>query len=377
MSRTEISTGPLERTAPPDRVLLTATVLSGIAAVIGGGWLAGILPGFYTETGHALFADGAGAAAATVLHTVTALLGVAAGIAGLAGALKGRSLVVTGAVQTAVFGLVMGSMGSLSLVGYLLAFAMPVVIVVLVAQVIRKYPRLRWFVGGPALVAVVIALVLAGPAIIDALVKTAGAMAADAASIGVMLLLLATATVWAAAAVRALPSDGSGRATAWVLRHRRAITVVAATGPLPYALVRLTWLTPWPAIAPEGIDMEGRIWGLLLSSGAWLGFALTLGLILPWGEVFPRWVPGLAGRPVPIAAAAVPGGFVAATLVFTAVPMLVTFGEQGLLPLLLGAITIPCWYWGPALGLAVWGYVAHRRVQAATPAGSEAHHAAH
>jgi len=32
-----------------------------------------------------------------------------------------------------------------------------------------------------------------------------------------------------------------------------------------------------------------------------LGLALlTLGLVRPWGEVFPAWVPGLGGRPVPV-----------------------------------------------------------------------------
>lgn len=32
-----------------------------------------------------------------------------------------------------------------------------------------------------------------------------------------------------------------------------------------------------------------------------LGLALlTLGLIRPWGEVFPRWFPGVGGRPVPV-----------------------------------------------------------------------------
>jgi hypothetical protein len=149
------------------------------------------------------------------------------------------------------------------------------------------------------------------------------------------------------------------RATAWVVRHRRAITIVAATGPLPYALFRLTWLTPWPQLGSD-IDMSTRIWGLVLSSGAWLGFSLTLGLIRPWGEVFPRWMPGLAGRRVPIAAAAVPGGLIAVTLIFSAVPMLLLGRGNSIGDQILGAIAFPCWYWGPALALAVWGYVAHR-----------------
>ena len=42
----------------------------------------------------------------------------------------------------------------------------------------------------------------------------------------------------------------------------------------------------------------------------------------PWGETFPRWFPVLAGRPVPVAAAVVPGGLVAGLVTAAAVPML-------------------------------------------------------
>jgi hypothetical protein len=95
-----------------------------------------------------------------------------------------------------------------------------------------------------------------------------------------------------------------------VVRHRRRLTIVAALGPVPYALARATWLTPWPQFGGPVEDMppEVRLWGLLLGGAAALGAVLTIGLIRPWGEVFPRWMPGLAGRPVPIRAAAVSGG---------------------------------------------------------------------
>ncbi|GAB3160372.1 hypothetical protein GCM10027059_08240 [Myceligenerans halotolerans] len=374
MSHTEITTaGPLGgtagdegRPARPDRFLAGATILSAVAALIGGGWLAGLIPGFYTHTGYALIADLAGAGFATVLHTVVALLGVAAGIAGLAGALNNRALVAAGALQVAVLGLGMGSIGTLSIVGYLVAFSIPVVVVVLLVQVVRKYPRARWTVGLPALAIVVAGAVVAGPAIPGALAMSGQAVAEMSGTVGVVLLLLAVTTAWAAVAACALAAGGGARrATAWVLRHRKAITIVAATGALPYALIRLTWLTPWPVLAMDGVDMNARVWGLLLSGGAWVGFVLTLGLIRPWGEVFPRWVPGLAGKPVPIAAAAVPGGFVAATLIISALPMLVAFAGRGAGDFVLSAIAFPCWYWGPALALAVWGYVAHRRSQLA------------
>ncbi|MBE1874346.1 hypothetical protein [Myceligenerans pegani] len=351
--------------AAPDRVLVAATALSGIATLLGGGFLTGLVPNFYVGGDYSPLADLIGSRPTTVLHTLFALLGTAAGIVGLAGRLNRAAIVTAGVLQAAVFGIVMGSLGTLSAVGYLVAFCMPVVVVGLLVQVIRRQPRLRWTVGVPALGVVAAALILAGAGLPDA-VRTAGSgVAGKAWQLGMVLLLLVTAAVWAAVAVRAAAAGGGlDRATAWVLRHRTAITVVAATGPLPYALIRLTWLTPWPAGVDEGVPMTIRVWGLLLSSGAWAGVFLTLGLIRPWGEIFPRWVPGLAGRVVPIAAVAVPGGLVAATVTFSAVPILSGFMGEGLVDSLLGALMIPCWYWGPALALAVWGYVAHRQAQA-------------
>ena len=41
---------------------------------------------------------------------------------------------------------------------------------------------------------------------------------------------------------------------------------------------------------------------------------LTLGLVSPWGERFPLWIPLLGGRPVPVLAAVLPAGFGAAAV---------------------------------------------------------------
>lgn len=146
------------------------------------------------------------------------------------------------------------------------------------------------------------------------------------------------------------------------------ITVLAALGPLPYALVRLTWLTPWPALAPtDDLPPETRLWGMLLSVGAWAGIVLTIGLVRPWGEVFPRWVPFAGGRPVPVWFAAVPGGFVATVLTAAAVPFALSGLDAWLGPVDV-LVILPFWYWGPMLGLATWGYVLHRSAgQGATP----------
>ncbi|GAA2217715.1 hypothetical protein GCM10010413_02290 [Promicromonospora sukumoe] len=341
-------------------VLIGATITSGAAALLGLAWMSGLLPTLYDGADTALLARFAGPDVVTTVHTVAGLAGVATGIMALAGALGARGRVWAAALQLLVFGLVLQSAGTLSTVGYLVAMAMPVAIVVLLVQVVRRYRVARWAVGMPLLAGLAVGGFLARDALASIAALLGAGLAAQQTVLVAALLFIALGSLWAVVGVQALAGTSAmGRATAWVVRHRRAVTIVAATGPLPYALVRLSWLTPWPQFG-EGLDLSTRIWGLTLSSGAWLGVFLTLGLIRPWGEVFPRWMPGLAGRRVPIAAAAVPGGLIAATVTFTAVPMLIMFGEQSLAQGVWGAIIFPCWYWGPALALAVWGYVAHR-----------------
>ncbi|WP_285101042.1 hypothetical protein [Promicromonospora sp. MEB111] len=340
--------------------LLGATVASGALAVLGLAWLLDLWPTVYAVPGAALLAGLAGPGTASVVHVVIALTGVAGGIAALAGAVGTRGRVATAVLQLAVFGVVLQGTGPLSTMGYLVAMAMPAAVVVLLVQVVRRYRVARWTVGVPGLVLLLVGGFLARDALGGILRMLGSGLVENRAGLFLSLLVLITGTLWAAVGTQALAGTPAvERATDWVVRHRTAITVVAATGPLPYALIRLTWLTPWPQLGFD-LDMSTRIWGLTLSSGAWLGFFLTLGLIRPWGEVFPRWMPGLAGRRVPIAAAAVPGGLIAVTLIFSTVPMLVMFSGQGLAEAVVGAIAFPCWYWGPALALAVWGYVAHR-----------------
>lgn len=340
--------------------LVGATLASCVAALLGLSWMIGLWPSIYADPTTALLAQLAGAGAATTVLTVTSLVGVGAGIAALSGALGARGLAGAAALQLVVFGLVLQSGGTLSTVGYLVAMAMPLALVVLLVQVVRRYPVARWTVGAPALAVLGVGGFLARDAVAGILEMLGTGLVRERFGLFVSLLVLAVGSLWTVAGFSAL--NGSSlmvRVTDWVVEHRRAITIVAATGPLPYALIRLTWLTPWPQLGAD-LDLSTRIWGLTLSSGAWLGVFLTLGLIRPWGEVFPRWMPGLAGRRVPIAAAAVPGGLIAATVTFAAVPMMLMYMELPLDQAVTGFIAFPCWYWGPALALAVWGYVAHR-----------------
>src|SRR5512142_2961244 len=62
---------------------------------------------------------------------------------------------------------------------------------------------------------------------------------------------------------------------------------------------------------------ESGTWtsGLFLSTFGLVGAVLMLGLVQRWGEVFPRWMVGLAGRRVPLGLAVVPASLVSVLLV--------------------------------------------------------------
>ena len=77
--------------------------------------------------------------------------------------------------------------------------------------------------------------------------------------------------------------------------------MVAALCPLPYALMRMTWLTPWPTIM-DAAELDAnpamRIFGLSLGFAAIGGSVLTAGLLRGWGSIYPPWIPFVGGRPV-------------------------------------------------------------------------------
>jgi hypothetical protein len=103
------------------------------------------------------------------------------------------------------------------------------------------------------------------------------------------------------------------------------------------------------------------------------GAILTLGLIQGWGEVFPRWLPIIGGRPVPPALAIVPASAVAIlvttaglmfwrrTLLGSGTFSLARGDWAALLPELLWPI------WGLALGAATLAYYLRRKEPGARP----------
>lgn len=261
------------------------------------------------------------------------------------------------------------SAGMIALAGYAVALAIPVGLLVLLVQTVRRYRSLRVVV----LLLVAGAIAWAGilglfgdrrvPQVFgDILGKFGPTLLAQL----VPAALLGTAAAFVASGWKRIgPSETGARVAAFVREHRTVFTLVAAACPLPYVLVRLTWLTPWPVLAPGEIGPEWHLWGLLLGGAALLGSVLTIGLIRPWGEVFPRWMPVLAGARVPRAAATIPGFTVAAVLGTAGISVLFRHAPgtgPGLAHSLATAMIFPFWLWAPSLALAVAGYLGHRRV---------------
>ncbi|MEU2200409.1 hypothetical protein [Isoptericola sp. NPDC019482] len=346
--------------APPaDRRLAGAALAASAATAAMLGWFVArpeldpLLP-----DGRMLGAALVPATSLVLVLLATALLGVVVAAAAFArptARAAGRLVTPVGVLEVVMFGLLAQGSGTLPAAGYLVSFAVPVLAVWAGVQVFRTRPAWRLPLVALAALAVV-GVVVGGGALADWWVGISTGLAREPWALPSVLLPLATAASWGGlVAVRGWRRGSLRTATAWVTRHRRLFTIVAALGPLPYALARLTWLTPWPAFAgpADELTVAVRIQGLSLSSGAWLGIVLTLGLILPWGERLPRWFGRRAGRPVPPAAAIVPGGTVAVMLCGAAVPMLLMMGWAG-------ALYFPAWFWGPALALAVWGYAGHR-----------------
>ncbi len=163
-------------------------------------------------------------------------------------------------------------------------------------------------------------------------------------------------------------------------RWGRIAVYVSMVAPVFYALTRYAWALGFPLGMSEQYLRRGQesgawISGLFLATFGLVGGVLTLGLVQRWGEVFPRWMVGLAGRRVPIALAVVPASFVSVLLIVggTAiwsglgqmVAKLVARGAENIE--IIGAIifalgpTLLFPVWGVALAVATLGYYYRRR----------------
>lgn len=297
---------------------------------------------------------------------------LASGVLGVMLALGARSwpkpLGVGAAAQSLFFLLIMSDASVLSSIGY---FLIPIVFLGVGALVAVGCVRRRPVAYAAALL--LLAGLVLGLTTTDALSRYLANIAAGFGVYGERIawswVMAIITVVWA---WLAYGSFARGRGTANP-RWGRTVTILAACCGVPYALTRLSWVTPWPLggydprtgqiefLATATGDMATRLQGFTIGMSSVLSVVLTLGLISRWGEVFPRWVPWAGGRPVPVTLAVGPGLFAAAVLCVAAPGVLAGAVQSGsALDGVLFVVLFPCPVWGPLLGAAVFAYSRRR-----------------
>ena len=154
-----------------------------------------------------------------------------------------------------------------------------------------------------------------------------------------------------------------------LLRRGRGLVWLAVLATIPYDVTRLAWFAGWPLGLsrelheslqdPPALLVVGLALGLLSTAGA----ALTHGLVAGWGERFPRWLPRVGGRSVPVMLAVIPASVVAVTLP----PASIMFAGpkvNGGFELADWGVWLPSMFWllwAVGLGGAAWAYYLRRR----------------
>jgi hypothetical protein len=155
---------------------------------------------------------------------------------------------------------------------------------------------------------------------------------------------------------------------------------MAMVAPAYYAVTRYAWALGFPlGMSAErfrhGQEIGLWILGLFLATFGLVGAVLMLGLVQRWGEVFPRWVIGLAGRRVPIALAVIPALLVSVLLIVGGIAiasslaqMVAALAASGAKDTEINAAiifevgpTLLFPVWGAALAVATLGYYYRRR----------------
>jgi len=124
----------------------------------------------------------------------------------------------------------------------------------------------------------------------------------------------------------------------------------------------------------EQIPGYGTFYVIALSVVSLFAASLTLGLVRPWGERFPRWLPIAGGRRVPVLMAVV-AAVVGASVVMTIGVMSIVHWDQvsgfadrpdsGWARLMAGCY-LPALSWGPMLLAVTWDYWRRHRTGSGT-----------
>lgn len=341
---------------------------SALLACVGMVWLArpGSHPDFLAS------GSGQGSTLALVHPTVAAaallLLGIG-GPATVAARLPRAVRGTVGIVYGVVFCLAVPDMSVLSTAGYLLALCGPPALLVGALVLSTRSRLLR---AGLALAALGTAVVLTTVGVDGSSFAAFAAELGDgfvdfAPRMAVLLGSFGGGLLWLAVALRAF---GLRRAPAVDVTPPARdwgwwATVLAVLLQLPYALLRMTWLTPWPQFAPDDVDdIAMRAFGVSMGLAGLAGAVLTSGLIARWGKRYPRWLPVVGGRVVsptwPAALAAIVG--LAATVAGRSMVQVALTAEDGVghLDMATVLLVMPLPVWGPLLVVAAAGYYRRR-----------------
>jgi hypothetical protein len=148
-------------------------------------------------------------------------------------------------------------------------------------------------------------------------------------------------------------------------RWGRIAVYLALVAPVFYALTRYAWALGLPlgmSVEELRLGQARGTWtaGLFLATFGLVGAVLMLGLVQRWGEVFPRWMIGLAGRRIPIALAVVPAALVSVLLIVGGIA--IWFGRDQMVAAMVaggaegrGGVGEILFQVGPTLLFPVWG----------------------
>jgi hypothetical protein len=151
-------------------------------------------------------------------------------------------------------------------------------------------------------------------------------------------------------------------------RWGRTAVFVSVLMPMAYCLTRWAWALGIslgdPTSMVAEMDSGVRLAAAFLATSGLGGAVLTFGLIRPWGEVFPRWMVGLAGKRVPIMLAVIPATLVSVLFVNAGLMYIRLFLPQLIAePAAWGAAAPEFLFpvWGGALAVATLAYYLRRR----------------
>jgi len=156
----------------------------------------------------------------------------------------------------------------------------------------------------------------------------------------------------------------------WAVRTAHVVPLLT----LPSGLWRIALVVGLPVIGLDAGSFVERFGIVLLSLVAEGSALLTLGLVQPWGEIVPRWIPLIGGRCVRPMAAVVPALIGAATLTFLWTWSISNMWSHGFFGyfendaqvVLVVVCYLPLLAWGPLLAVVAVAYLRRRTTDRAS-----------